>query len=72
MWTPSNARCNARAVDDRTILLAAKKNEKTTGAANDRVSPAGKTLIVDFTQTGEMDGAPGMSNGGITLRGNAV
>ncbi|HTU33467.1 MAG TPA: hypothetical protein VMF66_06660 [Candidatus Acidoferrum sp.] len=48
---------NAKVLDSRTILVAAKKNGKTIGTAKDHVSADGKTMIVDFTTTNAASGA---------------
>lgn len=48
---------SVRVLDDRTVLITAKKNGKVIGTSKDQVSADGKTLIVDFTQTSAENGA---------------
>lgn len=48
---------SVKVLDNRTVLITAKKNGKAIGTSKDQVSTDGKTLIVDFTQTSAATGA---------------
>lgn len=49
---------NVKVMDDRTIVVAAKKKGQIIGTAKDRVSADGKTMFVDFTRASTGNRAP--------------